>query len=69
MHTVAVRPTRRGAHDLQSPRYNNATSYCKIGSYSAKAMIAAVDGKEPSAEIVGHVDPDTPHPALPGKKK
>ena len=49
--------------------FNNATTYCKIGSYSAKAMIAALDGKEPSAEIVGHVDPDEPHPALPAKKK
>lgn len=49
--------------------YNNATSYCKIGSYSAKAMIAAMDGKEPSAEIVGHVVPDKPNPAGGNNKK
>ena len=49
--------------------YNNATSYCKIGSYSAKAMLAAMDGKKPSAEIVGHVDPDKPNPAAQNKKK
>jgi hypothetical protein len=49
--------------------FNNSTSYCKIGSYSAKAMIAAMDGKKPSAGIVGHVDPDTPNPAGARNKK
>ncbi len=49
--------------------YNNATSYCKIGSYSAKAMIAAMDGKEPSPEIVGHVDPERPNPAAGNDKR
>jgi hypothetical protein len=42
--------------------YNCANSYCKIGHFSAKAMIAAVEGKDPSADIVGHVDPNTPDP-------
>ncbi len=43
--------------------FNCANSYCKIGHFSAKAMIAAVEGEEPSADVVGHVDPDTPRPA------
>ncbi len=43
--------------------FNCANSYGKIGHFSAKAMIAAVEGKEPSADIVGHVDPNTPNPA------
>ena len=43
--------------------YNCANSYAKIGHFSAKAMIAAAEGKKPSADIVGHVDPDTPNPA------
>ncbi|MDP6635942.1 MAG: sialate O-acetylesterase [Phycisphaerae bacterium] len=43
--------------------YNCANSYCKIGHFSAKAMIAAVAGKKPSADTVGHVDPDSPNPA------
>ena len=49
--------------------YNNATSYCKIGAYSAKALIAVMDGKEPSTEIVGHVDPNTPNPAAADNNK
>lgn len=49
--------------------YNNATSYCKVGAYSARAMMAAMAGKAPSAEIVGHVDPDTPNPNAGNNKK
>ena len=49
--------------------FNNATSYCNIGRYSAKAMLAALEGKEPSADIVGHVDPDKPNPAAGNLKK
>jgi alpha-galactosidase len=49
--------------------FNNATSYCEIGSFSAKAMIAALRGEAPAAEIVGHVDPDTPNPAARPVKK
>ena len=40
-----------------------------LGIPALTAWIAAMEGKEPSAEIVGHVDPDTPNPAAPGKKK
>lgn len=63
-HCYAVDTIRfRGARVNKqiSHWFNNATTYCKIGSYSAKAMIAALEGKEPSAEIVGNVDPDKPH--------
>jgi len=49
--------------------YNCANSYCKIGHFSAKAMVAAVAGKKPSADIVGHIDPDTPNPANTNNKK
>ena len=49
--------------------YNCATSYAKIGHFSAKAMIAAVAGKAPPADIAGHVDPDTPNPANTNNKK
>ena len=38
--------------------YNNATSYCKIGHYSALAMISAMKGEEPPAEVVGNVAPE-----------
>ena len=38
--------------------YNNATSYCKIGHYSALAMISAMKGEEPPAEVVGNVTPE-----------
>ncbi|MCP4377661.1 MAG: sialate O-acetylesterase [bacterium] len=48
---------------------NCANSYAKIGHFSAKAMIAAVAGKKPSADIVGHVDPETPRPAPPKSAK
>ena len=49
--------------------YNNATTYCRIGAYSAKAMMAAMEGKAPTAEVVGHVDPNTPNPAAQPQKK
>ena len=37
--------------------YNNATSYCMIGQASALAMLSAMQGEEPPAEVVGDVKP------------
>lgn len=38
--------------------YNNATAYSKVGHFSALAMITAMKGEKPSAEIVGNVTPE-----------
>jgi hypothetical protein len=57
VNTIRFRGTKVGRQ--VSHWYNSAESYSKVGHFSAKAMIAAVEGKEPSADVVGHVDPDT----------
>ncbi len=65
-HCYAVDTTRFRGNRVNkqiSHWYNNATSYCNIGAYSAKAMLAAMGGNPPSPEIAGNVDPDTPGPA------